>query len=104
MNILDTDDVPISQISLQQEETADSQIIVIRVPCQSGLFLTADGVSEARVLVREHGVGSYQDIHTSPIDLAPHDGSNQDFDLKVHTGSVTGIVSVAVDVKVTHNP
>jgi len=105
MNILDSNDVPISQISLQQAESSDSQVIIIRVPCAAGKFLTADILAEVQVLVRETGtVDAFVDIGVSPLDLAPYDGTNQDFDMKVHTGAVAGMVSVAAGVRVTHNP
>lgn len=105
MNILDTADVPITYVGLQQAEGTDSQIIIIRVPCLNGQFLVASDVSEARVLVRENGtLDAFQDISTLPIDLSPFAGTNQDFDLKVHTESVVGIVPVAVGVRVTYNP
>lgn len=104
MNILDAGNQPLTYMAMQQAESTDSQVIVIRAPCLAGQFLTADDVTEARVLVRESGVGSYQDISTTPIDLSPYDGLTQDFELKVHTTSVDGIVPVAVEVRVTYNP
>lgn len=104
MNVLDAGNQPLSYISLQQEESTDSQLILIRVPCVSGLFLTAEDVPEARMMVSVHGAGSFQDVAISPLDLAPYDGTTQDFDLKVHTTAVSGVVPVAVDVRVTYNP
>ena len=103
--ILDTADQPITYISFQQEENSDSAIIVIRVPCAAGQSLTADDIAETRVLARENGtMDTFVDIATSPIDLSPYAGTNQDFDVKVHTNGVSGIVSTAVEVRVTYNP
>lgn len=103
--ILDTTNQPITYISLQQAENSDGAIIVIRVPCAAGQSLTADDVVETRVLARENGtLAAFADIASSPIDLTPYAGTNQDFDVKVHTNGVTGIVPTAVGVRVTYNP
>jgi len=104
MNVLDAGNQPLTFINLQQAESSDSQIFVIRIPCASGQFLTADDVTEARVMVRPFGVGSYVDVQSSPIDLTPYDGTIQDFEMKFHTTSVTGIVPVVIDVRVTYQP
>jgi len=103
--ILDAGNRPLTYIALQQQENTDSQIIFIRVPCAAGQFLAASDVSEARVLARLAGSSDpFVDLFDDPIDLAPFDGTITDFDIKVHTGSVTGIIPTAVDVKVTYNP
>jgi hypothetical protein len=103
--ILDAGNRPISYISLQQQENTDSQIIFIRVPCSAGQFLAANDVTEARVLARLAGSSDpFVDLFDNPIDLTPFDGTTTDFDIKVHTGLVTGIIPTAVEVKVTYNP
>lgn len=104
MNVLDTNDIPITSVSLQQPESTDGPVIVIRIPCLAGQFLVADDNADARVLVRETGVGIYQDVGTTPFDLSPYDGATQDFDMKTHTNSVIGIVHHAIDVEITYNP
>lgn len=105
LSILDTTDQPITYVSLQQEENSDSTIMVIRVPCAAGQSLTADDDSDVRILARENGTAdAFVDIQSSPIDLTPYADTNQDFDVKVHTNGVSGIVPTAVGVRVTYNP
>lgn len=105
MNVVDVNDIPISYLNYQQEESSDSSVLIIRIPCEAGTFLTANDVPEARILVRENGTSdAFQDVATVPLDLDPYAGSSQDFDMKVHTGAVVGIVPVAVNIRVTYNP
>lgn len=103
--ILDTMNQPLTHVSFQQVENSDSAVLVIRVPCVTGQFLTADDVIEARVLARKNGTAdTFVDLASLPIDLAPYDGTDADFDVKVHTNAVTGIVPTAIGVRVTYNP
>lgn len=103
--IKDTAGNTITLLNLTLTESVDSAVLVIRVPCTAGLFLTADNDARLAVKARENGSGDpFVNIASSPIDLTPYDGTDQDFDLKVTPAAVTGFERVAVPVRVTTNP
>lgn len=103
--ITDTADNSLLYVNLRLDEGADSVVIVARIPCKSGLKLATNSDGRASVLARRTGSGDpFVNIATSPIDLTPYDGTNTDFDFKVHAGSVTGLERVALPVRVTFNP
>lgn len=100
----DTGDNVLTYVSVELEESSDSAVLVVRVPCVAGMSLTADDDPDVRVMGRPTGVGSYQDLAASPISLTPYDGSDQDFDVKLSSGSVSGVLTTAVGVRATYNP
>lgn len=105
MNVLDTNNNPITALPLSLVENTDSSTLVIRVPCTANQYLAAEENSAAQVLARRHGTAdTFADLATDPISLTPYDGTTVDFDLKIHAGSVSGIVHAAIQVKVTYNP
>lgn len=105
-SILDGFNRPITYIGLEQVESTDSAPIIIKVPCVSGSWLTADDDLLVRVLVRLNGTSdSYVDVQVSPVNLNPFSGTTVAFDMVVRTNSVSGGVSpMAVEVRRTLNP
>lgn len=110
--ITDTNDVPLSYLSLQQAESADSAVFVIRVPARASTFLAAEDNPYLRVFARKTGTAdAFVDLKLTPISLAPYAGVDgfgilftADFDVKVHTNAVSNNRSEGVNVKVTFNP
>jgi hypothetical protein len=99
--ITDTSGTQIALLNYLQGENADSGVAIIRIDCHAGYFLKADANSFGSVTARPHGSGSYVDIHTSPISLSPFDGTQHDFDIKVHSGGTPS--NTAIQVRVTNN-
>ncbi|MGB7925603.1 MAG: hypothetical protein WCF57_20360 [Pyrinomonadaceae bacterium] len=108
MNIADTADNPLAYVPLVVEEETESAVLVVRVPCVAGMFLTATASESAQVLVREAAARlteeSFVDIATAPIDLSPYAGQTVEFDLKVAVGDVAGFERIALQVRVTSAP
>jgi hypothetical protein len=104
MSILDTNGNPITALPLSLVENTDSATLVIRVACKANQYLAAEENSAAQVLARRHGTADFADLATDPISLTPYAETTVDFDLKIHAGSVTGIVHAAIPVRVTYNP
>lgn len=103
--ITDIDGTPINYLSFSQEESSDSAVFVVRVPCLAGQWLKAEANADVSVMAREHGtVDPFADLNTDPIDLAAYDGTNQAFDVFIRTGAVSGMVSTAVRLTATFNP
>jgi hypothetical protein len=104
--ITDTGGAPILYINLQLAANNDSVVVVGRVPCEAGLYLTASPVNaSASVKARRTGSGdAFQDLATSPIDLTPYAGTVVSFDFKVHSSNVTGFARVALPVRVSFTP
>jgi hypothetical protein len=102
--ITDTSNVPISYLRFSQVESADSAVFVVRVPCVAGQALKAEDNADVRVLGRRHGTAdAFVDLASNPISLTPFAGTNTDFDLKLHTNAVAGIVSTAIELRATFN-
>ena len=103
--ITDTNDVPITYLRFAQVENSDSAVFVVRVPCASGQWLKAADDANARLLGRRHGTAdAFVDLASNPISLTPYAGTNTDFDLKLHTNAVAGLVATAVELRATFNP
>lgn len=103
--ITDSAGVPMSYLSFSQEESSDSAVFVIKVPCRAGQWLKAEANADVEIMAREHGtVDPYADLNTDPIDLTIYDGTNQAFDVFVRTNAVSGLVSTAVVVTATFAP
>lgn len=103
--ITDTNDVPVNYLHFSQAESLDSAVFVLRIPCVAGQWLAADANSDVSIMAREHGTAdAYVDLSSSPIDLTPYAGSDQDFDFKVHTNAIAGLVSTAVNLRCTATP
>lgn len=103
--ITDQDDVEITYMNFSQEESTDSAVFVLKVPCKSGQWLKADTNPDVTILGREHGTAdAFVDLNTNPISLDPYDGTSQAFDLKLSTGDITGMVSTAIDLRATFDP
>ena len=101
----DTADVPISYLRFSQPESSDSAVFVLRVPCAAGQWLKAAENSSVRLLARRHGTAdAFIDLADDPILLDPYAGTNTDFDLKLHTNAVAGLVATAVELRATFNP
>lgn len=102
----DTNGQALTYVSVQLPESSDGGVLVVRVPCVAGMSLTADDDPDVRVLARENGTADpFQDLASSPLDLTPYAGADQDFDVKLHANSVSGgIVTKAVGVRATYNP
>lgn len=95
----------ITVLSMSLVEGAESDVILIRVPCLAGQHLAADGNASAQVFARLTGSGGpFLDISAAPIDLTPYAGLTVEFDLKMTAGAVSGIKRVAIPVRVTYNP
>ena len=106
MNVLDINDYPLTYVAITLHEI-ETLILVVRVPCLAGMFLTADVPEEsANVLVEARATGSgdpFVAISTSPLSLTFFDDPT-DFDIRVQTGDVDGLKRVAIRVRVTFNP
>jgi hypothetical protein len=103
--ITDTSNVPISYLRFSQAESTDSSVFVVRVPCASGQWLKAADNANVRVVGRLHGTADpFVDLADDPISLDPYAGTNTDFDLKLHTNAVAGLVSTSVELRATFNP
>lgn len=104
MNITDTNNQPITALPVSLVEDSDCAIVVIRVPCEANRYLAAVEHGSAQVLARRTGSGdAFVDLADTPISLTPYAGTTVDFDLKIHAGSVSGVVHTAIPVKVTSN-
>lgn len=104
--ITDATGAPLLYVNLNLNASTDSGVVVGRVPCAAGKWLTASPAqSGASVLARRTGSGdAFQDLATSPIDLTPYDGSTVSFDFKVHSNAITGFERVALPVRVSYAP
>ncbi len=102
----DTNGQELTYVSSQLAESTDGPVLVVRVPCVAGMSLTADDDPDVRVMGRESASGDpFQDLASSPIDLTPYAGGDQDFDVKLHANAIaSGIVTKAVGVRATYNP
>lgn len=99
--ITDTNDVPITYISMSLQELTDSAVFVIKVPCQAGSHLSSEVNASAVVKARLNGTSdSFVDIASTPIDLDPYAGETKLFDVKVHANDITGLVHAALPVQV----
>lgn len=106
MNVTDTDDNPVSAVSVvQQENTAVTQLVG-RIPCVAGMFLKATDAANARVLARVADSGDpFVDIGLFPIDLTPYAGLNEDFEFRIEADDAASPVEyVELPVVVTFNP
>lgn len=105
MSITDTDDNPLAYVPIVVEEETESAVLVIRVLCVAGMFLTCAESASAQVLLRRTGTSdAFVDIADAPIDLSPDVGQTVDFDLKVAASAVAGFERVALSVRVTSAP
>jgi hypothetical protein len=105
VNVTDTNGNPLAYVPLVVEEETESAVLVIRVVCVAGMFLTAAESASARVLVRRTGTSdAFVSIAHAPVDLSPDAGQTVDFDLKVSAGAVAGFERVALAVRVTSAP
>lgn len=104
--ITDAGGSPLMYVNLQLPASTDSVVVVGLVPCSAGRFLTAAPLnSSASVLARRTGSGdAFQNLATSPINLAPYDGETISFDFKVHSQAITGFARVALPVRVSYSP
>lgn len=102
----DNFNVPITYLSTQQVESADSSPIIVKVPAVALAWLSADDDAYVRVRARRNGTADpYVDLATDPIDLTPYDGTTAVFDLVIRTEAVADpVVSRAVQVRRTFNP
>lgn len=104
-SITDTTGQPLLFANLRLDAEAESSVIVARIPCRAGRYLTASGDARAGVLARRTGSeDDFVGLSTDPISLTEFDGEVIDFDFKVSAGSVTGLERVALPVRVTFNP
>lgn len=100
--ITDINDIPITFLSYTIPESTDGPLFVLRIPVLVGHVLTATDNPNARVLVRRTGTAdAFVDIQTSPIDLDSFVTDTVDFDAKIHTNAIVGLVSTAVDILVS---
>lgn len=97
--ITDTDEVPVTYLSYSLPESSDSAVFTLLIPCLEGQVLKADTNADVSIFGRVSGVGTYVDLAVSPISLDPYAGTQQAFDLYIHTNAVTGIVSTAVGLR-----
>lgn len=99
MPITDTDNEPVTYLNFQQEESTDSAVFTLLIPCVTGQVLKADTNADVSIFGRVSGVGSYVDLAVTPISLDPYAGTDQAFDLYVHTNAVSGMVSTAIGLR-----
>lgn len=100
--ITDTNDVPVTYLNFSQQESSDSAVFTLKVPCKTGQELKADTNATVSIFGRPAGVGSYVNLNSSPISLTPYAGTNQAFDLFVRTGAVSGLISTAVALRAAY--
>ncbi len=63
--------------------------IVLTIRCRAGYELTSTAVTNVAVEGRVTGGGGFTNLETTPIDLTPYDGTDQDFDIKITSEAVT---------------
>ncbi len=105
--ITDTTGQPLLYVGLRLEnELTDSAVIVARIPCAAGKWLSASPVSPgASVMARRTGSGdAFVHLAVTPIDLTPFDGQTVQFDFKVRANDVSGLVRMALTVRVGYTP
>lgn len=104
-SITDASGNPLTQIALVIGEASESAVIVCRVPCRSGTYLTAEGQPMATVFARRTGSGqAFAALSLAPISLTDFNDQTIEFDVKIVTGEVSGLESMALPVRVTHQP
>lgn len=89
--IFDADNNPIAGFNLPLGP-GDVYSFQIRVDCRSHRTLMADTVADLAVEGRVAGIGSYINLESVGIDLAPYAGNRKTFDIKITAGVVTSLV------------
>jgi hypothetical protein len=103
--ITDTSGQAMIYVNVRVNEGLESSVVTARIPCHAGMFLALTANSHATVEAKRNGTAdAFVDLAASPIDLTPYDGTTVAFDFKVQTNLVTSSLSVALPVRVTHNP
>lgn len=100
--VLDQAGQPLLYVNLRIDELSDGPVIVGKVPCKAGYFLSAAAHPAGAVWARKTNSGAaFQDLHASPIDLTAFAGETISFDFKIRTADVSGLVHAAIDVQVS---
>jgi len=100
--ITDTGLNPVTYLYFMLQESSDGQAVALLVPGGAGRFLAADDDPVVRILARRIGVGSFQDVATTPLSLSWADPA--DVEVKAHANSVTGLSQSTLTVRSTRNP
>lgn len=87
--IYDHDDQPLVSVNagIKSEEAIQFKI---EIDCKAGYFMRATPVADLLVQARHHGTGgAFTDIESTPFDLTPWDGSQEEFDIRITAGVIT---------------
>jgi hypothetical protein len=79
-----------------------TQAFTLSIACQSGYSLTAESDdANVRFWAKSSAGGSFQNIHTTPIDVTPFAGTNHTFyfELRIGVGAADGSEIVSILVK-----
>lgn len=100
VGIYDNADGPLGAMNLSLAENATTTF-QLRVDCKAGYVLSASGQGAGVVIkARFAGVGSFQDITATPLDLSAFDAERKTLDIEINTPDITVLTSGQFTVSV----
>lgn len=86
--IFDTDNNPIQSFPFSID-AGEEKTFTVRIECRSGSYLRSETVSDLTVEARKVGDSDWIDLEASEIDLAPFDGTRQNFEIRMTAAAVS---------------